>query len=344
MHPPDPQLLSTVLGGAWRTAPPALSLGEGHWNAVAPLLLRTGAGGLGWWRIRQTPWKDGAAGHTLQQAYRLHSLRAAVREHHVRQVFARFAEAGVSALLVKGWSVARLYPQPGLRPSGDLDLYVAPRHYARARAIAGELEAGGCVTDLYSGVPPRYGSSFEELFERSLRIPLDGVQVSTPAPEDQLRLLCLHLWKHGAWRPLWLCDIAVALESWGGSLDWELCLGREPLARGWAEAALRLAHTLLGASVGGTPLELDRPLPRWILPAVLKAWSTPEVLEHQLRWRTALKQGGLREGLRQLRLRCRDPIRATVDLRRPFDGSPRLPLQIAATARAFWRAARGLPS
>ena len=40
-----------------------------------------------------------------------------------------------------------------------------------------------------------------------------GLDVRVLSPEDDLRFLCLHLLRHGAVQPLWLCDICVLLEA-----------------------------------------------------------------------------------------------------------------------------------
>jgi hypothetical protein len=50
-------------------------------------------------------------------------------------------------------------------------------------------------------------------------VELNGAKIRILGAEDHLRLLCLHLLKHGAWRPLWLCDVAAALESRPSSFD-----------------------------------------------------------------------------------------------------------------------------
>ena len=52
-----------------------------------------------------------------------------------------------------------------------------------------------------------------------------AVLMNPQETEDQLRQLCLHLLRHGACRPLWLCDVAVMLESLPGDFDWDRCLG-----------------------------------------------------------------------------------------------------------------------
>ena len=48
-----------------------------------------------------------------------------MHEVRLREVVTILHEAGIEVLVSKGWSIARLYPQAGLRPYGDLDLHVS---------------------------------------------------------------------------------------------------------------------------------------------------------------------------------------------------------------------------
>jgi len=47
---------------------------------IVPRLLGSGAGALGWWRVRLSELKTDPVAFPLQQAYRLHTLQAALRE------------------------------------------------------------------------------------------------------------------------------------------------------------------------------------------------------------------------------------------------------------------------
>src|SRR5205823_7319953 len=94
----------------------------------------------------------------------------------------------------------------------------------------------------------------DELYDRSQLVPLGGAEVRVLGPEDHLRFLCLHLLGHGAWRPLWLCDIAVALEARPPDFDWDHCLGGDPRRSDWVACSLGVAHQLLGARVDDTPI------------------------------------------------------------------------------------------
>ncbi|HEX3230888.1 MAG TPA: hypothetical protein VHQ95_18060, partial [Pyrinomonadaceae bacterium] len=83
------------------------------------------------------------------------------------------------------------------------------------------------------------------------------------------------LLKHGAWRPLWLCDLAVLLES-SSNFDWNLCLGKNSRHQTWILAATGLAQTLLNASTNDREIaaRAER-VPVWLKQQVLKQWETP---------------------------------------------------------------------
>ncbi|HEY6547258.1 MAG TPA: nucleotidyltransferase family protein, partial [Vicinamibacteria bacterium] len=84
-----------------------------------------GAGALGHWRLSSAPDPDPRELAPLRDAYRAYTLEAAVREAQLADAARVLEEAGVPALLGKGWAVARHYARPALRPYGDLDFFVA---------------------------------------------------------------------------------------------------------------------------------------------------------------------------------------------------------------------------
>src|ERR1041384_5086363 len=105
------QTVASVLKGAWRRCPPPIDISAEELEKVVPLLLGSGAGALGWWRVRQTGLNQSPAASQLQQAYRLHSLQSALHEAEIKEFITLFRSAGLTPVLVKGWSVARLYPE-----------------------------------------------------------------------------------------------------------------------------------------------------------------------------------------------------------------------------------------
>ena len=145
-----------------------------------------------------------------------------------------------------------------------------------------------------------------------------------------MRIQCLHMLKHGAWRPLWLSDIAVAVENRPSDFNWDLCLGKDKRKADWIACTIGLAHRLLGAEIEDTPVaKRSKRLPRWLIPAVLKQWETPCAADHhpqELMLSTLRNRTGL---LRALRGRWPDPIRATVWMSGPFNELPRFLFQFA---------------
>jgi len=325
------KLVATALAGAWRASPPPHppSFSPAALTEITPLLLRTGAASLGWWRVRSSELHTATAAHELRQAYRMYTLQAGRKEDQIVQAITLLRSAGVEPLLVKGWAVARLYPERGLRPYGDIDLCVRPEQYAVATAALAAPAAETVVVDLHEGLRQLHRPSLDEVYERSRLVPLGDVDVRILGAEDHLRYMCVHMLQHGAYRALWLCDIGVVLESLPNDFDWEYLMRGDRRCADWVASTVGLAHQLLGARLDGIPLaERARPLPKWLLPSVLRQWSRGEhymdsvpSMAYALRHPTQL--------LKALRLRWPNPIEATVRVGGPFNELPRLPFQLA---------------
>ena len=265
-------LLATALRGAWREPPPPVTLSADELGDIAPLLLETGGGALGWWRFQHSPLTTSPAGGRLKMAYRLHTLQAAVHEREVALVVGHLRSAGLNPVLAKGWAIARLYPESGLRPYGDIDLLVGPEAFSAAGVPP---SVGGAPVDLHRRFAELDDRPLDELYRRSQLVALGDVDVRILGPEDHLRLLCLHLLKHGFWRPTWLCDVGVALDCMPGDFDWEYFLSGKEQRTSWAVCVLLVAHQLLGARLDGPRAgRMALELPDWLIPDVLKAWES----------------------------------------------------------------------
>lgn len=320
--------LAAVLSRAWRRSPPELEMRAKEVAAVAPLLVASGAGALCWWRLQHHASELPSGTREQIQAVYLHqAIHAAKHEREVAEVFQLLRSGGVEPILIKGWAIGRLYPEAGLRPSGDIDLCIAPEQHEIAQGALNRPENQRYWVDLEHDEITRFDRrSFQELYQRSELVALNGTQVRILGPEDHLRLLCLHLLKHGAWRPLWLCDIGAALESRPPGFDWDHCLGRNKRRAKWVRCAIGLARRLLGAELGDAPVA---DLPAWLPASVLEQWSTPsspnvpvitnDIIRH---WREPSVL------LEHLGKRWPNPIQATVDADGDFDRAPRLPFQI----------------
>ena len=183
------------------------------------------------------------------------------------------------------------------------------------------------MVDLHKGLPELRRPSLDDVYERSRLVPLGDVDVRILGPEDHLRYMCTHMLRHGAYRALWLCDIAVVLESLPKDFDWDYLLRGDRRRAGWVASTVCLAHRLLGARLDGIPAAVTaRHLPRWLLSSVLSQWSIQEhYMDSPSMAYSFLHPAQL---LRALRLRWPNPIQATVGVGGPFNELPRWPFQL----------------
>lgn len=247
--------------------------------------------GAGWARLVEDAWRHGLIAPLVsrlppdgtglppevrERLRRLGSgLRLAAGPHRAAEdeVVAALAAAGVPVALLKGMSLAdRLYGDPDLRPSGDVDALVP----------AAELDHAVEVLDrhgwrLEPGRHPDYqrrhhrhvtlvreGSPAVELHHRAstgFAMVLDGEPLLARArpgargglvlaPEDELLFLALHAADHGLARLCWLEDLLALLDAAGPALDWAAVVARARAAGAAPAAAfvfLRLAR--LGAAI-----------------------------------------------------------------------------------------------
>ena len=320
--------LASLLTRSWDPEPGPLDVPGDAIRDLVPLLLGTGAAALAWYRIQRSAPDVAANLPELHQAYRLHALQSALRLRGLGIVTATLREAGVDAILVKGWSVARLYPEAGLRPYGDIDLVVRESDLARAQLVLASDTLREYNADLHGGTAHLTDRTFETLFEGSRVLTTGDVSVRTPSAEDQLRILAFHALYHGIWRPLWLCDLGAFLAAEGSGLDWDDLLGRDPKRARWISCVLRLGESLLGADLSSAPDAVRAAvLPRWLEPAVLRQWESTARWPERTNLARALADHP-RDALALLRARWPDPIRASVYCRAPFDRTPRFPFQV----------------
>lgn len=344
-------LVAEALVGAWRATPPVSTLPEAQVNQVLPLLLGSAAGSLAWCKIRHCDLSSSSHAFDLHQAYRKHTLEAARHERDIKAIFTLLRSKDIEATLIKGWSVARLYPEKGMRPYDDTDLVVRSDQYKQAQAIVRNQKETEFDVDLH-GELREYGfESEDDFFEHSHLVNLGDVEVRVPALEDSLRLACIHFLRHGAFRPLWLCDVALLVESRPVNFDWARCLGNSKRVADWIACTIGLAHQLLGARIDETPVkQRAENLPRWLVPTVLKQWEKPFAKDHGVARHRAPMASYLRNpsGLfGDLLRRWPNGIEATVYMRGSFNELPRFPFQIGeciARAARFVARAPNSPS
>jgi hypothetical protein len=101
--------------------------------------------------------------------------------------------------LLKGLAVANFYPDPRLRPVGDIDLYVSSEQFDDAKRVLAELydERILLPIDLEHEANNWTSVSFGEVLKRCGTFDVCGSTVRVLRPEDNLRFLCLHFLQHG---------------------------------------------------------------------------------------------------------------------------------------------------
>jgi hypothetical protein len=321
--------MARALARAWRHGLSPLDLSAAELELIAPLLLGSGAASLIWAKLRLSAWPDQRVMREFQQAYRLHTVQAALHEVEIQEVITLFRAAGIEPMLIKGWTVARFYPEPGLRPYGDIDLCIRPEQYQAAVTLMRGPTGQSYNVDLHRGFEQVDDQPFDRLFARAELLPIGEVEVRALSQADQLRTLCTHLLKHGAWRPLWLCDIAAIVEALPADFDWATCLGEDRRQAEWVACSIGLARDLLGAQIDRAPASVQtRSLPRWLVPAVLKQWQWSRAIEHTP---PELMIDSLHHPTRLAKAfyeRWPNPVRATFNLQAPFNNLPRLPFQV----------------
>ncbi|HKO61557.1 MAG TPA: nucleotidyltransferase family protein, partial [Pyrinomonadaceae bacterium] len=223
-------------------------------------------------------------------------------------------------------------------PAGDIDLCVRPEH--RDKAVAA-LAGSGCFTDLHTSLSEIGERSLDDLFARSKTVPLGAEQVRVLGTEDHLALLCIHLLKHGGWRPLWLCDISAAVESLPAGFNWDTCLGTNEQRARWIACTLGLAERLLQTDLSRVPLDRQQMrVPDWISGTVLYHWSRlfpGDALPMQAAPLMSITLRERRNVFKGIVDRWPDPITATFNLQGGVNNFPRFPYQLADFLRNGFR-------
>lgn len=334
-------LMAALLAGAWRAEVQSAICTAEELELLAPLLLETGGAALAWRRLRHSELAATSEAHQLHEVYRLNHLLSIIYRREVAEVFRLLRSHKIEPVLVKGWAIGRNYAEPEARPYGDVDVCVSRERYQSAQDVLKTRTNASHHADLHRGFRDLDKHSFEELKARSELVELEGEPIRVLSAEDHLRVLCYHFLREGGWRPLWLCDISVALETRPEDFDWDLCLsGRGPVTD-WVSSSLVLAHKLLGADLTGTPAAVrDTKLPQWLAPSILSQWEVRSMSQRHRAPIGSAASHPLRT-LKGLRHHWPTPVEATVSLGASFTELPRFPLQMGnVLARAATLLAR----
>lgn len=259
--------------------------------------------GADWARLVEDSARHGVAGVVRQvlegagvavsapehEALQRHALAVAAAGARMKRLLLQALDAlkaqGLTPVLLKGYGLAlRLYPDPLLRASTDVDLWVEPSELPRAEVALRGLGLSGGKEDLedpalhhrtFAGkagvVELHYRplSSFgtplegEALRAHSVEAEVEGRAVRYLAPEDELAYLAVHATHHMLQRLSWLYDLKLYVAKYP-ALDWDgvARAAREGGHAGLAFFALEAARRALGAKVPEATLAALRPS-RW---------------------------------------------------------------------------------
>lgn len=191
-------------------------------------------------------------GGKLRETMRRDLVQVAAYEAGATQLLLLLLDAlrkeGVCARLVKGAVCRSLYPNPGLRPSSDEDIYVEDAQTAAAEAVLlrlgysrlDEAPADEKAVHTWSKGALRielHSSLFDDLaipagadaavlkncFHTKSWAAVEGKQVMTLHPQEHFIYLVLHYYKHflaGGVGIRQICDICLFSEKYGGEICW----------------------------------------------------------------------------------------------------------------------------
>jgi hypothetical protein len=321
--------MAAALAGSWREDPPVPDPAI----QIAPLLpglLEAGAGGLAWWKLSRAERSESPRAPALSDIFRYQIARFRISEGYLVDAIRALEQNGVESILGKGWALSSAYARPGLRPAGDLDLYVRDADFERARSAVANI---GSPVDLHRGCE-EVDPVFDDVFARAATRRCGEMSVRCFGPADHLRLVIRHLLRHGAWRSLWLCDVAALIESEG--LDWSRVLAGPAVVTSWTAAVVKLARDLLGARIPeeAPPTLRSDPPPDWLVTAFLGAWGRP-ITPHGRRVPMSEPLKGPSDLAHRLRERWPNAIEAAIEIGLSADA----PLQKTVKLRASLRRA-----
>lgn len=190
---------------------------------------------------------------TLAESYRSSALANAANYHELQDLLPALRAAAVPAVLLKGAALAKwLYPDPALRPFGDVDLLVHPNDVPRLRSLvemrsyrADDELADGFRDAYYSemafvqSAPPhlaldvhwhlfvplyfRTRMDIRWFWDRAIESPVGSQPALLFHPTAQLMHLTVHasLNHQHAPRLVWLYDLALLLTRHGSAIDWD---------------------------------------------------------------------------------------------------------------------------
>ncbi|WP_426757135.1 nucleotidyltransferase family protein [Myxococcus sp. Y35] len=293
---------------AWPDAPARAAPEGAEADGLVRTAVRHGLVGFVEHAVSRAGW---ALPDAAQTSLRRESLGNAARVLRVKALLLRSLDAlgpvGQVPVLLKGYGLAlRLYPDPLLRATTDVDLLVARADVgAAAQALsrvglsarrddgarhgeedAHHLELAGTagLVELHFRALAGWGEALEgdALLARAEAGSVDGRAVRWLRPEDEAVYLALHASNHALQRLAWLFDLKLLAQS-GTGLDWRAVVeqARSTAFPHAAWYAWEAARRLLDAPVPDAVLAALAP-PRWQQALARRFFSDARLLRASL--------------------------------------------------------------
>jgi hypothetical protein len=256
------------------------------WQAILRRVERWGLAPLVYTNLRQVIQSGRVpkpVAEHLRHLYHRDTIHGVARRELLRAALLRFSEARIPVIVLKGAALATLvYPSPGLRTTGNIDLLIHKRDLDRVdtllsdmreatalragtvagpdarktipylgREVSSLLDVRHDLLDPQSGAAPRI--PINEFWERARPAQIESVATLVLNHEDLLLHLALHLaYERGfVGQAKILCDIRETCRRYADAINWSYVIGR---VRAYdvekvVYHCLRLAHELVDASV-----------------------------------------------------------------------------------------------
>lgn len=246
----EAQYFALLRSALWGT--PVTIEGEVEWDAVmkiakhhaTPVLLSEVAS-----RMTENNSPSVSMLGEMQSAMRLNLINHLRLKQILVSAVRLLREHNIEPVLLKGFGLAMLYPNPNLRQFGDIDLYVGLKDFHEACKLLRTLQGGynwreegdtGKHYNIEFGPYPmeihrvsvdlpdsKEAAVYETieregLIEKAQHVNFEGFELSIPSVEFSVFFTFFHAWHHFlttgvGWRQI--SDVAVTLHSYHGQLD-----------------------------------------------------------------------------------------------------------------------------
>jgi hypothetical protein len=249
------------------------------------------------------------------------------QELRVLHAFTLFREQEIEPILIKGLAAAQCYPESRSRASIDVDLAVSAKDFETANRISRSEAATGLAIDLHRELRHLDTVKWNDLFENSQLLEVEGGSIRVLRPEDHLRVLIVHWLTNGGSDKDRLWDVYFMIDNRPADFDWARFLNSVgDRRRRWLICTVGLAHRFLGLDIDDSPIKDEaRDIPEWLIKAVEAEWAS-----ETKNWPLEACINDPKLFLKQVLKRMRpNPIWATIQVEGSFDAKTRLFYQIA---------------